>query len=113
LAERIPDLSPSVLNSIITFKVVLLYQLLQPCYEHRVDIGKDPATGRRRHHFETIRGNKGAAQKRMVELMVEIEKDGYLYCGFGCEREWQNKLATTVETGKLMDLALTCLSVEG
>jgi integrase len=43
-----------------------------------VDIGKDPATGRRRQHFETVHGNKGAAQKRMAELMVEIEKGGYV-----------------------------------
>ena len=43
-----------------------------------VDIGADPVTGKRRQHFETVQGNKGAAQKRMSELMVEIQKGGYV-----------------------------------
>jgi integrase len=43
-----------------------------------VDMGKDPVTGKRRQHFETVRGNKGIAQKRMAELMVEVEKGGYV-----------------------------------
>jgi integrase len=43
-----------------------------------VDIGKDPVDGKRRQHFETVRGNKGAAQKRLAELMTEISRGGYV-----------------------------------
>ena len=41
-------------------------------WEIASDIGKDPSTGRRRQHFETIRGNKATAQKRLAELLIEI-----------------------------------------
>ena len=43
-----------------------------------IDTGKDPATGKRRQHFETIKGNKSAAQRRLAELLLEIEKGGYV-----------------------------------
>jgi integrase len=43
-----------------------------------VDIGKNPVDGKRRQHFETVRGNKGAAQKRLAELMTEISRGGYV-----------------------------------
>ena len=43
-----------------------------------IDCGKDPATGKRRQHFETIKGNKSAAQRRLAELLLEIEKGSYV-----------------------------------
>jgi integrase len=43
-----------------------------------IDSGKDPATGDRRQHFETVRGTKASAHKRLAELLVEIEKGGYV-----------------------------------
>jgi len=43
-----------------------------------IDVGKDPATGRRLQHFETIRGTKASANKRLAELLIEIEKGGYV-----------------------------------
>jgi len=43
-----------------------------------IDSGKDPATGRRRQHFETIVGTKASAHKRLAELLIEIEKGGYV-----------------------------------
>ncbi len=39
-----------------------------------IDMGSDPASGKRRQHFETVRGNKSAAQKRLAELLIEIDK---------------------------------------
>lgn len=47
-------------------------------WEIAIDSGNDPATGRRRQHFETVRGNKADAQKRLAELLIEIEKGGYV-----------------------------------
>ena len=47
-------------------------------WEIAIDIGKDPSTGRRRQHFETVRGNRAAAQRRLAELLIEIEKGGYV-----------------------------------
>lgn len=43
-----------------------------------IDCGRDPATGRRRQHFETVRGNKANAQRRLAELLLEVEKGGYV-----------------------------------
>jgi integrase len=43
-----------------------------------IDIGKDPATGKRRQHFETVKGNKSAAQRRLAELLLEVEKGSYV-----------------------------------
>jgi integrase len=47
-------------------------------WEIAVDIGKDPLTGRRRQHFETVRGNKRNAERRLAELVVEVEKGSYI-----------------------------------
>jgi len=49
-----------------------------PSWRIVIDCGKDPATGRRQQHFETVRGNKSAAQRRLAELLLEIEKGGYV-----------------------------------
>jgi len=47
-------------------------------WEIALDIGRDPSTGRRRQHFETVRGNKAFAQRRLAELVVEIERGGHV-----------------------------------
>jgi len=47
-------------------------------WEICIDVGKDPSTGRRRQHFETVRGGKAAAQKRLRELLVSVEQGGYV-----------------------------------
>jgi len=46
-------------------------------WEICIDVGRDPATGKRLRHFESVRGNKKEAQKRLAELMVSIEKGSY------------------------------------
>jgi integrase len=47
-------------------------------WEIVVDVGKDPLTGRRRQHFETVRGTKRDVEKRLAELVVEVEKGTYV-----------------------------------
>lgn len=47
-------------------------------WEITIDAGKDPATGRRLRHFETTRGTKKDAQRRLAELLVSIEKGSYV-----------------------------------
>jgi integrase len=43
-----------------------------------IDAGPDPATGRRRQIFETVRGTKASANRRLAELLIEIERGGYV-----------------------------------
>lgn len=45
-----------------------------------VDAGKKPDGGRRRH-FETVKGRKSDAQKRLNELLVTLEKGAYAPTG--------------------------------
>ena len=47
-------------------------------WEVCVDIGRDPATGKRLRHFESLRGTKKAAQQRLAELLVSIEQGSYV-----------------------------------
>ena len=47
-------------------------------WEICIDVGRDPATGRRLRHFESIRGNKRAAHHRLAQLLVEMENSGYV-----------------------------------
>jgi integrase len=47
-------------------------------WEITIDAGKDPATGRRLRHFETVKGTKKGAQRRLAELLVSIEQGGYV-----------------------------------
>jgi integrase len=47
-------------------------------WEIAIDIGRDPATGRRRQHFETVRGTKKSAQLRLAELLVAVEGGSYV-----------------------------------
>jgi integrase len=48
-------------------------------WELTVELDKDPVTGRRHRHFETVRArNKGIARERLNELMVEIQSGGFI-----------------------------------
>jgi len=47
-------------------------------WEVCVDIGRDPTTGRRLRHFESIKGPKRLAQQRLAELLVSIERGSYV-----------------------------------
>ena len=47
-------------------------------WEIAIDIGNDPSTGQRRQHFETVKGTKAAAERRLAELLVEVEKGSYV-----------------------------------
>ena len=47
-------------------------------WEICIDVGRDPATGRRLRHFESVRGTKGAAHQRLAQLLVELENSGYV-----------------------------------
>ena len=43
-----------------------------------VDIGKDPGTGKRRQHWETITTSKRDAQKRMRELLTSLDVGSFV-----------------------------------
>jgi len=47
-------------------------------WEICLDAGRDPATGKRSRHFETVKGTKKAAQQRLAELLVSIEQGSYV-----------------------------------
>lgn len=47
-------------------------------WEITIDTGRDPATGKRLRHFESVKGTKKDAQQRLAELMVTIEKGSYI-----------------------------------
>ena len=47
-------------------------------WEITIDTGRDPSTGKRRRHFESVRGSKKEAQQRLAELMVTIEQGTYI-----------------------------------
>lgn len=46
-------------------------------WETTIDTGRDPATGKRLRHFETVKGRKADAEVRLVELLHSIEKGAY------------------------------------
>jgi len=48
------------------------------CWEICLDTGQDPATGKRRRHFESVKGTKKTAQQRLAELLVSIEQGSYI-----------------------------------
>jgi len=39
-----------------------------------VPLGRDPATGKYRQHWETSKGTKATAEKRLAELQLELFK---------------------------------------
>jgi integrase len=43
-----------------------------------IDIGRDPATGKRLRHFESVKGAKKDAQQRLAELLITIERGSYI-----------------------------------
>lgn len=47
-------------------------------WEVCIDVGQDPATGRRQRHFESVKGNKANAQRRLAQLLVNIEEGSYI-----------------------------------
>ena len=47
-------------------------------WEVCVDIGRDPATGKRLRHFESVKGTKKVAQQRMHELLHTLEQGAYV-----------------------------------
>ncbi|MBA7589176.1 Tyrosine recombinase XerC [subsurface metagenome] len=46
-------------------------------WEICIDVGRDPVTGRRQRHFETIPGSKSQAQRRLHELLHILEQGAY------------------------------------
>ncbi len=48
-------------------------------WEICVDVGRDPATGKRLRHFENVKGKKRKeAEQRLTELLVSIDKGSYV-----------------------------------
>jgi integrase len=47
-------------------------------WEVCIDIGRDPATGKRLRHFESIQGTKKDAQRRLHELLHTLEQGAYV-----------------------------------
>ena len=47
-------------------------------WEICIDTGRDPATGKRRRHFESVKGTKKVAQQRMHELLHTLEQGAYV-----------------------------------
>jgi len=46
-------------------------------WEITIDIGRDPATGKRLRHFESVKGRKTDAQKRLHELLHSLEQGNF------------------------------------
>jgi len=47
-------------------------------WEITIDTGRDPATGKRLRHYETLEGTKKAVQQRMHELLHTLEQGTYV-----------------------------------
>ena len=43
-----------------------------------LDIGRDPATGKRLRHFENVRGRKVEAERRLRQLLLNVEQGTYV-----------------------------------
>ena len=43
-------------------------------WEICLDAGRDPATGKRLRHFESVKGTKKDAQKRLHELLLSVDQ---------------------------------------
>jgi hypothetical protein len=50
-------------------------------YQIRVSLGKDSATGKYTSHFETVNGPKKEAEKRLRELLTELDHGVFLRPG--------------------------------
>jgi len=47
-------------------------------WEIAIDVSKDPLTGRRKQHFETVQGNKKDVERRLAELLVSVEQGSFI-----------------------------------
>jgi integrase len=47
-------------------------------WEITIDIGRDPATGKRLRHFQSIQGTKKDAQRRLHELLLSVEQGSFI-----------------------------------
>jgi len=47
-------------------------------WEITIDTGRDPATGKRLRHFESMNGTKKDAQRRLAELQVSVDQGTYI-----------------------------------
>jgi len=47
-------------------------------WEVCLDIGTDPSIGKRMRHFESVKGTKKDAQKRLAQLLVGIEEGSFI-----------------------------------
>lgn len=47
-------------------------------WEITIDVGRDPVTGKRLRHFESVRGAKKYAQRRLHELLNTLEQGSYI-----------------------------------
>ena len=59
-------------------------------WEITIDIGRD-STGKRLRHFESVKGTKTAAQQRLAELTVNIERGSYVKPKRISLGEWLNE----------------------
>lgn len=50
-------------------------------YQIRVSLGKDPQTGKYTSHFETVNGHKKEAEKRLRELLTELDRGVFVRPG--------------------------------
>jgi len=55
-----------------------LRQRSKGSWEITIDIGRDPQTGRRLRHFESAKGTKKDAQRRLYELLYSLEQGAYV-----------------------------------
>lgn len=60
-------------------------------WEIVVELPRDPATGRRRQHFETVRGLKKDAERRLRELVTSLERGGFVQPNRITLGEWLNR----------------------
>jgi len=47
-------------------------------WEICIDVGRDPATGKRLRHFESVKGHKADAEAKLVELLHSLERGVYV-----------------------------------
>ena len=52
-------------------------QRVKGSWEICIDVGRDSATGKRLRHFESVKGVKKEAQRRLAELMLDVEQGVY------------------------------------
>lgn len=57
-------------------------------YRLKVSLGKDTLTGKYAAHYETVQGNKAKADKRLRELLTELDKGTFIKPGKATLREY-------------------------